>query len=130
MGYISIQNAKIFENIYLRWFIIRIRIGKMKKTHLLLLFGVWSPLHTPIASNKSTYLNVYCLKHRWLLTMNITIHTLFIVNHPSYICIVLWRVRILIFKAVANFCRKGADWGQVRNLTLFFNIKFLIEENG
>ena len=32
MGYMSIQNAKIFENIYLRWFIIRIiRIGKRKK---------------------------------------------------------------------------------------------------
>ena len=31
MGYISIQKAKIFENIHLRWFIIRIRIGKRKK---------------------------------------------------------------------------------------------------
>ena len=34
MGYISIQNAKIFENIHLRWFIIRIRIGKRKKKTL------------------------------------------------------------------------------------------------
>jgi hypothetical protein len=34
MGYISIQNAKIFENIHLRWFIIRIRIGKGKKEKL------------------------------------------------------------------------------------------------
>ena len=31
MGYISIQNAKMFENIHLRWFIIRIFIGKRKK---------------------------------------------------------------------------------------------------
>ena len=29
-----IQNAKIFENIHLRWFIIRIRIGKRKKKTL------------------------------------------------------------------------------------------------
>ena len=33
MGYISIQNALIFENIHLRWFIIRIRIGKEEKKH-------------------------------------------------------------------------------------------------
>ena len=36
MSYISIQNAKIFENIHLRWFIIRIRIGKRKKNTLFL----------------------------------------------------------------------------------------------
>ena len=40
--------------------------------------------------------------------MNIRIHTLFIVNHTSYICLVLWRVRILFFKAVANFCGRVA----------------------
>ena len=38
MGYISIQIAKIFENIYLRWFIIRIRIriGERKNKTLFL----------------------------------------------------------------------------------------------
>ena len=77
------------------------------------------------SNNKSTYLNVYCLKHRCLLTMNITIHTLYIVNHPSYICIALWRVHILIFKA--NFCRKGADLGQVRNLTIPILFQHMIE---
>ena len=34
MGYISIQNAKMLENIHLRWFIIPIRIGKRKKKTL------------------------------------------------------------------------------------------------
>ena len=34
MGYKSIQSAKIFENIHLRWFIISIRIGKRKKKTL------------------------------------------------------------------------------------------------
>ena len=34
MGYISIKNAKIFENIDLRWFIIHICIGKRKKITL------------------------------------------------------------------------------------------------
>ena len=80
---------------------------------------VWSPLRTPRSSNKSTYLNVYFMKHRWLLTMNIRIHILLIVYHPSYMCIVLWRVRFLFFKAVANFCRKGCDLGQVNILTLW-----------
>ena len=36
--------------------------------------------------------------------------------------IVLWRVRILFFKAVANFCRKGGDWDQVDILTLTMNL--------
>ena len=40
MGYISIQNAKISENIYARWFIIRIRIGKRKKTKKSLIFSL------------------------------------------------------------------------------------------
>jgi hypothetical protein len=34
MGYISIQNGKVFENIRLKWFFIRIRIGKRKKKTL------------------------------------------------------------------------------------------------
>ena len=33
MSRISIQNVKIFENIHWRWFIIRIRIGKRKKSN-------------------------------------------------------------------------------------------------
>ena len=75
--------------------------------------NVWvpSPARTQDQVNKSTYLYVYSTKHIWLLTMK-RIYTLFIVKHLSYICIVLWRVRILFFKAVANFCRKGGDWGQ------------------
>ena len=38
MGYISIQNAKIFENIHLRWLIIRICIGiEEEKKHFSLI---------------------------------------------------------------------------------------------
>ena len=38
--HISIQNVKIFENNHLRWFILRIRIGKRKKKHFALIFSV------------------------------------------------------------------------------------------
>ena len=34
MSRISVQNAQKFENIHLRWFIIRIGIGKRKKKTL------------------------------------------------------------------------------------------------
>ena len=83
-------------------------------------YWVSSPLHTQTITNVNTYLYVYLLKHRWLLTLNRTIHALFIVNLSSYICIVLWRVCIQIFKAVASFCWKGADWSQVRYITMTF----------
>ena len=54
---------------------------------LIYIFGFETHFHTHTITNTKTYLNVYCLKHRILLTFNRTIHALFIVNLSSYICI-------------------------------------------
>ena len=45
--------------------------------------------------------------------MRVRIHTLFIVKHLRYTYIALCKVLVLFFKAVASFCGKDGDWGQV-----------------
>ena len=52
------------------------RFRSILKSYHKLYFSLWL-VHT--------YLNVYCLKHRWLLTMNITIHTYTIYSQSSII---------------------------------------------
>ena len=70
---------------------------------------VWNSLPYTLNNNSMTYLNVYCLKHRILLTFDRTLHALFIVNLSSYICLRTMESTYPDLKAVASFCWKGAD---------------------
>ena len=57
------------------------------------------------------------MQYSRLLTIRVKVHILFIVKHLWYTCIALCKVRVLFIKAVASFCGKDGDWGQVNTPT-------------
>ena len=60
---------------------------------------------------------MYSGNNSLLLTIRFKVFTVFIPRHLWYTCIVLCKVWILFFKAVASFWGKDGDWGHIEHQT-------------